>query len=265
MQNEQYPYNLNIKDSLTELSPEETEQWFEDAFSLSSRSPLSDDLTESSLSLQNSPGDPNIADEYLNFPNVPSIVKQEELSPTYISDQFDSSTQQSLMQMSNMNIVAAGDLQNMLQKPVTASCPPKDISAFLQKPDEASISISNVISISNDTDDPQSFSHSFGNQSPMVADSATSAKNACANHPAESLMELLQTSNVGEHNDMNSKQKSGVKKKPMKAKRQKADAQNLSQLKKESVTEVKSQITDSKKSVKFENLQSTATVSQVML
>eukprot|EP00794_Sanderia_malayensis_P007590 gene7590-8430_t len=73
--NEQYPYNMDFGENLTELSPE-SQLFIEDSTSpTSTRSPLSDGYSSSNISTQNSPL--SQVEEYLYSDNI----KKEEYSP----------------------------------------------------------------------------------------------------------------------------------------------------------------------------------------
>ena len=268
MQNEQYPYNLNFNDNLTELSPEETEQFLEDAFSLSSKSPLSDDLTESSLSLQDSPGEPNMGEDYLYFSNVSDAMKQEELSPTTTAEhQFDNIPPPAFVPVSiqNTNGVnhATTDVQSVLQQHLIAPSPPQNISAFLQQSDD--------MSLSNINDDIQG-SHNFNQVNVSKENLASAPMNlisnakGCSNQQAGSLLKLLQA-NTAEQDSIAIKQRQLAKKKALRAKRQKAEAKSPPQEKNEYGNEANLQksVSVSKEEIKCETSRSqpAPTVSQV--
>ena len=266
IQNEQYPYNLNFNDSLTELSPEETEQFLEDAFSLSSKSPLSDDLTESSLSLQNSPGEQNVGEEYMYYPTISDDIKQEELSPTNACDyQFDNVMQQPMVpvsiQKTNGIKHSITDMQSVLQQHLMTTNPTQDISSLLQQADDLPSSI-----VSCNRNIPQNFDNApgKGEQFPTIAESLSSNKNSCSNQQAGPLAQLLKTNMSSQPNGYAGKQKHESKKKSHRAKRQKLEAKVPSEDKIEYGAEAKPQILESNQPVKDEKQQAASqTVSQV--
>ena len=143
MQSEQYPYHLNLNDSLTELSPEETEQFLEDAFSFtSSKSPLSDDLTESSLSTENSPATQH-SDDLLCMSYLTQDVKQEELSPATNSMEFRNPLENASLPVTLNGTLRLGDSGSEVgsflhQSNITANNS-QDLSSLLTKSSEISL------------------------------------------------------------------------------------------------------------------------------
>lgn len=226
MQNEQYPYNLNFNDSLTELSPEETEQFLEDAFSLSSKSPLSDDLTESSISLQNSPGEQNTGEDYLYYTTLSDDIKQEELSPTNMPEyQFENMSQTPLVpvsiQTANGMNKSTPDMQSIMQQNLVAPNPTQDISSLLHQAEDLPVS-----AISCSRKNPHQFSHinGKGDQFPTIAESLGSRKKTHSDQPNGPLAQLLQTNVSSQLNDYAGKQKCEVRKKSSRIKRQKSES-----------------------------------------
>ena len=269
MQNEQYPYNLNFNDSLTELSPEETEQFLEDAFSLSSKSPLSDDLTESSISLQNSPGEQINGEEYLYYPTLSEDIKQEELSPANISEyQFENVTQTPIVSHSVQNTNGLNhsitDMQSVLQQHLITPNPPQDISSILNQGEDMSAS---VVSYNRKNVQNCNQPHDKGEKFPTLAESLSVNKKSRPDQKTGPLAELLKTSVPNQLTDNAGKQRHESKKKPSRAKRQKSEAKDTSQDKTECYVEAKSPKLDSSQPVKDEKQQQapSQTVSQVLI
>lgn len=242
----------------------------EDAFSLSSKSPLSDDLTESSLSLQNSPADQGISDDYLCFPTFSNNVKQEELSPTYISEhQYDKKSRPNLMPVAspytNSVSQAANDLPNILQQNLASPTQPQDVTVFLHKPEERPVS--NVTSLTEVLDNSPTLKQDCqsGEQFPRGPESAARAKKGFSNQQPGSLVNLLQKVSSNEHDSNFKLQGSDMKKKSIRAKRQKTEVKKMPQEKNKNVNEIKSHQAELQGSMKLEHEQSTAqqTVSQV--
>ena len=267
MQNEQYPYNLNFNDSLTELSPEETEQFLEDAFSLSSKSPLSDDLTESSISLQNSPGEQNTGEDYLYCTTLSDDIKQEELSPTNMPDyQFENMSQTpfvpvSIQTANGMN-QSTTDMQSVMQQNLVAPNPTQDISSLLHQAEDLPVS-----AISCSRKSPHQFNHMSGkgDQFPTIAESLGSKKKAHSDQPSGPLAQLLQANVLSQLNDYAGKQKNEVRKKSSRVKRQKSESKSQLQENIEYCIEAKSPKLESSENAKDEIKQQPAshTVSQV--
>lgn len=136
----QYPFQCN---NLTEFSPEETEKLLEDQCSVTgSKSTISDDFTDSSHSMQNSPGAFSSQEDLPFCQNLSFEVKAEEFSPGTNSVELTPNSPRVIPYHGDGFLATYGDngavhsgtdVGQFLQQATQTANPPQDFSAFLQQ------------------------------------------------------------------------------------------------------------------------------------
>ena len=136
----QYPFQCN---NLTEFSPEETEKLLEDQCSVTgSKSTVSDDFTDSSHSMQNSPGAFSGQEDFPFCQNLSFEIKAEEFSPGTNSVELSPNSPHGIAYSGDGFLATFGDsgpvnsstdVGQFLQQATQTANPPQDFSAFLQQ------------------------------------------------------------------------------------------------------------------------------------